>query len=71
MNKEIVKVVHKYSLGLFEILAAIFITLKLSGIGIVATWSWWAVLSPIWAPIVFAVVFVILVCSFVYIADKF
>lgn len=65
------KVVNNYTLGFFEILAAIFIYLKLAGIGVVATWSWWAVLSPIWAPIVFAIVFVILVCSFVYIADKF
>jgi len=61
------KVVNNYTLGFFELLAIIFITLKLAGIG----WSWWAVLSPIWAPIVFAVVFVILVFLFVYIADKF
>lgn len=33
-------------------LGLIFITLKLAGIGVVATWSWLAVLSPFWGPLV-------------------
>lgn len=31
-------------------LLLVFIILKLTGIGVVASWSWWWVLSPIWAP---------------------
>ena len=30
------------------ILFLIFLTLKLAGVGAVATWSWWAVTSPLW-----------------------
>jgi hypothetical protein len=41
----------KASFPFFSILALVFITLKLAGIGVVATWSWWWVLSPIWLPI--------------------
>ena len=38
-----------------ELLALVFITLKLVG---VIQWSWWWVLSPIWAPaVVFAILF--------------
>ncbi len=37
--------------GFFSILALIFITLKLLDITVVASWSWWWVLAPIWAPI--------------------
>lgn len=32
------------------LLALIFIGLKLAGVGVVASWSWWAVLAPLWAP---------------------
>ena len=43
------------------ILGLIFVTLKLAESGVVATWSWWAVLSPFWIPLaivlgIFAVV---------------
>ena len=34
-------------IGFFEILAIVFIILKLMDI---ITWSWWAVLAPIWVP---------------------
>ncbi|MDR2824863.1 MAG: hypothetical protein LBB41_06670 [Prevotellaceae bacterium] len=30
-------------------LLLILITLKLAGVGMVATWSWWWVLCPLWA----------------------
>lgn len=33
---------------ILTILFLIFLTLKLAGIGVVATWSWWAVTSPLW-----------------------
>ena len=33
------------------ILLLIFLTLKLANIGLVATWSWWWVTSPLWLPV--------------------
>jgi hypothetical protein len=36
------------SLSLGTILFLIFLTLKLAGLGVVATWSWWWVCSPLW-----------------------
>lgn len=40
-----------------EVLGFIFVTLKLANMGVVATWSWWWVLSPL---IVFFIAQVIL-----------
>lgn len=53
------------SFPFLTILGLIFITLKLAGIGVVATWSWWAVLSPFWLPltIVLAVILVIYILA--------
>ena len=39
------------SFPILGILGLIFVTLKLAEIGVVATWSWWAVLSPFWVPL--------------------
>lgn len=49
------------SFPILGILGLIFVTLKLAEIGVVATWSWWWVLSPFWIPLaivlaIFAVV---------------
>lgn len=33
------------------LLGLVFVTLKLTGIGVVATWSWWWVLAPFWVPL--------------------
>ena len=52
--------------GLGTILFLIFLVLKLTGVGMVATWSWWWVCSPIWIPIV--VVLGILLCALVFIS---
>lgn len=41
------------SFPLLGILGLIFVTLKLAGIGVVATWSWFWVLSPFWIPLTF------------------
>ena len=49
------------SIGLLNLLGLIFVTLKLAGIGAVANWSWWAVLSPFWVPVAIAVVLLSLV----------
>ena len=47
------------SIGLLNLLGLIFVTLKLAGVGAVANWSWWAVLSPFWVPIAIAVVLIL------------
>ena len=47
-------------IGLGTILFLIFLTLKLGGWGVVATWSWWWVFSPIWAPLSVYVFFIII-----------
>jgi hypothetical protein len=52
--------------GLGTILFLIFLVLKLTGVGMVATWSWWWVLSPLWIPIV--VVLGILLCALAFIS---
>ena len=52
--------------GLGTVLFLIFLVLKLTGVGMVATWSWWWVLSPLWIPIV--VVLGILLCALVFIS---
>jgi hypothetical protein len=47
------------SLGLGTILFLIFLTLKLAQIGPVQYWSWWWVFSPIWIPIIAAIMLII------------
>mgnify|MGYP001293291207 CR=1 FL=1 len=41
-------------IGFFGLLAIVFIGLKLGEVGAVALWSWWWVLSPLWAPVAIA-----------------
>lgn len=43
-------------IGFFGLLAIVFIGLKLGEVGVVASWSWWWVLSPLWAPLALVVV---------------
>jgi uncharacterized membrane protein len=43
---------------MFGLLFIVFLTLKLANIGVVGTWSWWWVTSPIW--ITWAAVIVVL-----------
>ena len=43
-------------LGLGTILFLIFLTLKLGGWGVVATWSWWWVFSPLWIPVLIVII---------------
>ena len=47
-------------LGIGMILFLIFLTLKLGGWGVVATWSWWWVTSPLWIPVIAVGFFVVL-----------
>lgn len=54
-------------IGFCGLLAIVFITLKLAGIGAVATWSWLWVLSPLWIPL--AILFSVLaVCGVIWLA---
>jgi MFS family permease len=47
-------------IGICGVLALIFITLKLTEVGVVAEWSWLWVLSPFWIPAAIALIFVLL-----------
>jgi hypothetical protein len=46
------KKVSGNGIGLGTVLFLIFLTLKLTEVGQIATWSWWWVTSPLWIPIV-------------------
>ena len=57
------------SFPILGILGLIFVTLKLAEIGVVATWSWWWVLSPFWIPIAIALT-IFGVVGLLYVVDK-
>ncbi len=58
------------SVGLGTILFLIFLTLKLAGIGVVATWSWWWVFSPILIPLAALLIIFIVIGIATYIDSK-
>ena len=58
------------SLGFGTILFLIFLTLKLAGLGVVATWSWWWVFSPILIPIAALLIIFIIIGIATYIDSK-
>ena len=58
------------SIGLGTILFLIFLTLKLGGWGVVATWSWWWVTSPIWIPLLIVLVLLMIVGLITYINNN-
>lgn len=43
-------------MSIATVLFLIFLVLKLAGIGIVATWSWWLVTLPLWIGLAVAAV---------------
>lgn len=43
-----------------NVLALVFIILKIVGVEPIASWSWWWVLSPIWIPIAIVLFFAVL-----------
>ena len=53
-------------IGFLELLAILFIALKLTG---VITWSWLWVLAPIWIPFVI-VGFILIIAGIIIIANK-
>jgi len=47
-------------MGILAILTIIFVILKETEVGTVATWSWWWVLSPVWIELsIYLVIFLI------------
>lgn len=57
-------------IGFCGLLAIVFITLKLAGIGAVATWSWWLVLSPMWAPAAFVLTILLVFAVVIKLSGK-
>lgn len=55
------KQANSYGVGFFGLLAILFVGLKLGEVGVVATWSWWWVLSPLWLPWVVVIAVAILI----------
>lgn len=54
-------------IGFFGLLTIVFITLKLTGY---ITWSWWWVLAPLWGPLAFVLLFLLIVLIFAAIFSK-
>jgi len=55
---------------IFGILGLIFVTLKLAGIGVVATWSWVWVLSPFWIPLTIALTLILIAVTIGVITNR-
>lgn len=55
-------------IGVVGLLGIVFIVMKLAGIGAVADWSWWWVLSPFWIGLALAIF--VIICVFAAIALK-
>ena len=51
-------------IGIGTVIFLIFLVLKLAEIGPVAKWSWWAVTSPLWVPIIIVIGIAILIGLF-------
>jgi hypothetical protein len=49
-------------MSIFGVIFIVFLVLKLAEIGVVATWSWYWVTSPLWIP--FAVIFLYVAIRF-------
>ena len=58
-------------IGLSTLIFLTFLTFKLSGVGVVATWSWWMVTSPLWLPLVIVFGFFLFVMIINFIFSKF
>ena len=54
-------------IGFFGLLTIVFITLKLTGY---ITWSWLWVLAPLWGPVVFVLLFLLIILVFAAIFSK-
>lgn len=56
-------------IGIGGLLFLIFLTLKLAGIGAVASWSWWWITAPLWIPLGIAGI-ILLIVGLVVLASK-
>jgi hypothetical protein len=57
-------------LGIGTILFLIFLTLKLAEIGPVQYWSWWWITSPLWIPLSFVVILLLVMGVATYIERR-
>lgn len=57
-------------IGLGTILFLIFLTLKLAEVGPVQYWTWWWVTSPLWIPLVAAVITLCIIGLFTLIVNQ-
>jgi hypothetical protein len=58
-NNKSVKV--GYQISIIDLVFLMFLYLKLTGQGVVATWSWWMITSPYWIYIAIAILLYIVV----------
>jgi succinate dehydrogenase hydrophobic anchor subunit len=58
-------------IGLSTIVFLIFLVMKLAEIGVVATWSWWWVCSPLWIPVLMALGVVVIVFGIIGLVTVF
>ena len=58
------------SLGIGTIIFLIFLVMKLAKIGEVANWSWWWVTAPLWIPIAFILIVLLVFLLIAVIVQK-
>lgn len=70
MSKEKVEVVQRGGVSFLGLLPLLFIALKLLAVEPVATWSWWWVTAPLWAPAALVIAILLLIILPIAIAAK-
>lgn len=60
MEKKIVSSSSSSGIGLCGLVFVVFLVMKLANIGVVATWSWWWIVFPLFVPIIGWVLFFII-----------
>lgn len=58
------------SIGIGTIIFLIFLVMKLGKIGDVANWSWWWVTAPLWIPMAFILIVLLVFLLIAVIAQK-
>ena len=70
MSKE-KTVEHNYRfVGFLQLLTLLFVGLKLGQVGVVASWSWWWVLSPLLIPLAITLIFIVLAIIWVFLNKR-
>lgn len=72
MEAQKAKDTSKGGIGFGGVLTIVFVVLKLLSIGPVASWSWWWVLAPLWAPtaLILVIGIIVLLVGAVYESHK-